>query len=255
MKMVANKTVAYEHIRKKLMLRRLKPGDMVSELGLSKEIGMSRGPIREAICQLQSEGFIRKMEGYGAFIPVLSVKEVRELYRVRAALECMAAADAAESIRPAEIEKLLECCRTIRKLAVEARRRNLKTFDEELLYRYLLADATFHMTIIDASENKLIRRVVGDLHIMSRSLVTNLEREFAPLASLSLDYLKHYRLIRPFQKHDPQEAGELMRRHILDSLPEVLTGHQQWLDGIARSRLEEYSMGIADRIHRLGEMR
>jgi len=253
MKMVA-KNVAYEHIRRKLMVGQLKPGDAVSELGLSKEMGISRSPIREAICRLQSEGFIHKMEGYGAFVPVLSVREVRELFEVRASLECLAAVQAAEIIRPAEIEKLLDCCRTIRDMAMDARRRNLKTFDEEMLYNLYQTDSLFHMTIIEASGNRLIYRIVRDLHIMSRSLVAGLEGEYVPGSALPHDYLKHSRLVRPFQKHDPRMAGEQMRQHILGPLPEVLSNHQKWLDGLARAKLVGYSTGFADRIHRLGEV-
>jgi DNA-binding GntR family transcriptional regulator len=253
MKMVA-KTIAYEHIRKKLMIGQLKPGDPVSELGLSKEMGISRSPIREAICRLQSECFIRKLEGYGAVVPALTSQEVRELFEVRAALECLAAERAAEVIRPAEIEKLLECCRTLRELAMDVRRRNLKTFDEELLHRYILADATFHITIIEASGNTLVRRIVGDIHIMSRSLVSSLEGENRPFAALSRDYLKHCRLVRPFKRHDLREASQMIRQHILGPLPEILVNHQRWLDSLARSKLAGYSSGIADRIHRLGEV-
>lgn len=256
MKMVA-KNVAYEHIRRKLMVGQLRPGDPVSELGLSKEMGISRSPIREAICRLQSEGFIRKMEGYGAFVPALNTQEVRELFEVRAALECLAAERAAETIRPAEIEKLLECCRTLRELAEEARRRNLKTFDEEMFHRYILADATFHLTIIEASGNMLIRRVVGDLHIMSRSLVSSLEGEDRTFAALSWDYLKHYRLVRPFQRHDPREAVQMIRQHILGPLPEIIDNHQRWLDSLARSKLMGFSppTSLAEQIRHLGGTR
>ncbi|RYZ64370.1 MAG: GntR family transcriptional regulator, partial [Proteobacteria bacterium] len=82
---------AYVFIQRKLLEGEIRAGDLVSELALAAEIGMSRTPIREAIGQLELEGLFDKVPRVGTLVRLPDQRELRELYEVREALESHAA--------------------------------------------------------------------------------------------------------------------------------------------------------------------
>src|SRR5436309_10950139 len=80
----------YEHLREEILSERLEPGAELLEVPLSEELGVSRGPLREAIGRLAAEGLVTVRPRRGAVVRSLSKDEFLELYQVREALEMMA---------------------------------------------------------------------------------------------------------------------------------------------------------------------
>src|SRR5436309_15468360 len=80
----------YDHLRAAILSGRLEPGAELAEVPLSAQLGVSRGPIREAIGRLASEGLVTVRPRRGAVVRPLSKEEFLELYQVREALEMMA---------------------------------------------------------------------------------------------------------------------------------------------------------------------
>src|SRR5439155_6289717 len=80
----------YEHLREEILAERLQPGTELQEVPLSEELGVSRGPIREAIGRLAAEGLVTVRPRRGAVVRSLSKDEFLEAYQVREALEWMA---------------------------------------------------------------------------------------------------------------------------------------------------------------------
>src|SRR5215218_7099701 len=72
------------------------PGQRLKEMEISRVLGISRSPVREAIQGLANEGLVRIAPQKGAFVANLNATEVAELYEVREALEIMAVRLAAE---------------------------------------------------------------------------------------------------------------------------------------------------------------
>jgi len=88
--------VAYHHIQRKISTRELRAGEPVSDVAISKELGISRTPAREAIRQLVSEGLLESVPGRGVVVITLDRNDIRELFEMREALEGLAAALAAQ---------------------------------------------------------------------------------------------------------------------------------------------------------------
>ena len=80
----------YDHLRAEILAGRLEPGAELAEVALAEQLGVSRGPIREAIGRLASEGLVTVRPRRGAVVSSLSKEEFLELYQVREALELMA---------------------------------------------------------------------------------------------------------------------------------------------------------------------
>src|SRR5437899_9132915 len=81
---------AHTFLREEILSERLQPGTELQEVALSQQLGVSRGPIRDAIGRLAAEGLVTVRPRRGAVVRLLSKDEFLELYQVREALEIMA---------------------------------------------------------------------------------------------------------------------------------------------------------------------
>jgi DNA-binding GntR family transcriptional regulator len=78
----------------------LAPGSRLSEVQVAKQLDVSRTPMREAFSQLEREGLVTIVPRVGAFVRSVTLRDVEEIYTVRAALECLAVQLASERITP-----------------------------------------------------------------------------------------------------------------------------------------------------------
>src|SRR5207237_3014802 len=100
----------YDHLREQILSGKLEPGAELAEVALSEQLGVSRGPIREAIGRLAAEGLVTVRPRRGAVVRSLSKDEFLELYQVREALEMMAVRLAVPKLEAegiAELEELI----------------------------------------------------------------------------------------------------------------------------------------------------
>src|SRR3989454_3460971 len=81
---------AHTFLRNEILSNRLPPGAELQEVALSQQLGVSRGPIREALGRLAAEGLVTVRPRRGAVVRSLSKDEFLEAYQVREALEMMA---------------------------------------------------------------------------------------------------------------------------------------------------------------------
>ncbi|MBG0740567.1 GntR family transcriptional regulator [Paeniglutamicibacter antarcticus] len=87
---------AYAALRSDIVEWRLPPGSVLAEVEQSERLGVSRTPLREALARLTAEGLTAAQRGRGVVVSNISLADVRELFELRAALECRAAELACE---------------------------------------------------------------------------------------------------------------------------------------------------------------
>lgn len=97
---------AYEGIKQLIIEEEIEPGALLSENQLAEYLSMSRTPIREAIRRLQAEGILEVRKGLGTFLKPLTLKDVKNIYEVRRALELIACETSIEQITDEEIEEI-----------------------------------------------------------------------------------------------------------------------------------------------------
>lgn len=93
-------------IRDYILKGSLKPGERLTEPSLSKLLGISRTPIREALRLLEIEGFVEIIPRRGAVVTVITDKDVDEIFELKIKLESLAAKNASRHMKPSDIEKL-----------------------------------------------------------------------------------------------------------------------------------------------------
>ena len=82
---------AYEQIRRRILDNAWPPGHRALEQEVALALGMSRTPVREALMRLQAEGLVEVIPRHGMRVLPVSPNDMREIYQILTALECMAA--------------------------------------------------------------------------------------------------------------------------------------------------------------------
>ncbi|MDA9922740.1 GntR family transcriptional regulator [Verrucomicrobiales bacterium] len=207
---------AYRHIRKKLLDGSVTPGARLSYGTIGKEIGISATPVREAVGQLASEGFVELVPQLGAVVRELTRDEAIELYELREALESYAAARAAERIGDRQLSELRENLEQSRILTEEVRKSGKTKAGKAIAKKFHALDLSFHMTIIEASRNQRMLKVVGDSHILTR--IFQADRHSFSQEILDATLSEHSAIESAVRKGDGSAAREAMQRHIRNSL-------------------------------------
>lgn len=130
----------FENLEHDILVGKYARGEVLSELRLSEELGVSRTPIREAIRRLQQENILEDT-GRGAVVVGISKEDVRDMYEIRRRVEGLAAARAAQNITDEELTRMRDIL-DLQHFYIEktgsdnsAQIRNLDSDFHELLYK------------------------------------------------------------------------------------------------------------------------
>jgi DNA-binding GntR family transcriptional regulator len=102
----SKKLLVYDVLKQRIITQIMKPGEPINEGVLSQELEISKTPIREAIQQLEKEGFIENIPGKGNFVSYISIQGLRELFEIREMLECEAIKRAAVKRDPQKLTEI-----------------------------------------------------------------------------------------------------------------------------------------------------
>lgn len=208
--------VAYHHIQRKISTRQLRAGEPVSDVTISKELGISRTPAREAIRQLVSEGLLEAIPGRGVVVITLDRDDIRDLFEIREALEGLAARSiAARGPTAGEIRDLRTVAGSLASLIKELEASREPVLDEKQMERFEVADLAFHTYIMKLAGNKRSLRTLAGIRLLIRIFAARLGgHNLATLKQINRDHLE---LIAALQAADPQSAVESVQRHLAKS--------------------------------------
>jgi DNA-binding GntR family transcriptional regulator len=204
----SKKLFVYETLKDRIINHVMKPGEPISEGLLSVELKISKTPIREAIQQLEKEGFIENLPGKGSFVSRISVQDLREFFEIREMLEC-------EAIRRAALR------RDPQKL--EAIRRSFQSSEaspQNGSPRQFRAGEQIHAFIFESIGNQRLMEIYGRLqeHIVRhRNYFFSDVHEGRPEAS----YKEHLEILEAMAAQDPARCEQAMRAHLRNSLEYV----------------------------------
>lgn len=206
---------AYDRIRDLLKTGEMAPGTRVSSLELSRRLGISRTPVREALSRLCADGVVREVPGFGVCIHQPDETELRELYGMREVLETYAARQAAEHITGDELVRLHELLLQWRSLARHLKESGEKYLDKKLGERWIKIDEKFHDIVLVAARNKLLHKTVSDMRLTAQTLEAQRSPgETVALGSAAKTYRDHTRLWKALQRHDSAAAEYWMREQL-----------------------------------------
>ncbi len=148
-KLVSLREVVYNYLREKMNSGELLPGSFFNLREISEALGISTTPLREALVQLETEGFITIFHRRGAMANALTPKVIRNIYVILGALESAALMEASPRMGPEVVDAMEEHTNAMVRCLEEG------DFDE-----YLSRNNEFHKIYINLSDNEeLVHRV------------------------------------------------------------------------------------------------
>jgi DNA-binding GntR family transcriptional regulator len=187
-------------IREAILNKEFQPGEPLREFALCERFGVSRTPVREALQQLEREGFVYINPGAGAKVAKLSIKEILKIYDVLIVLEGAACKLACSDITKDEIAKLDEYNFLFEKAMDQA--------NNDLIYEI---NANFHWLITEATRNSYL----VDLRSNFRRLVNPITRFFPLIPGQHSATLEdHGKIIEALKVGNPAMAEFVMKEHL-----------------------------------------
>lgn len=212
----------YQALRQALMTGEFTPGQSLKLRNLAQVVGTSMMPVREALLRLVAEGALEMTQTRVVTLPMMTRDRLRQIYRVRVALEAMLAGDATKRISDADIktlEKLIERMELARKASNTA--------------KFLEANLQFHFTLYRAANEHVMFRMVESLWLQSGPFI------HYGLAENQMELVnKHHRaVVQAIKKGDARAASKA----ISTDLGETQAVIMKWLpeDGARDAQLDD----------------
>jgi len=203
-------TRVYDALLNGIIKGDLAPGTQLKADQIAQQLGVSSTPVRDALSHLVKDGLVHKLPYQGWFVCRFQESEIRDLYEMRADLECFAVRHACKKVTPEEIAQL----RMVQADGEAALARR----DTEAYRQY---NQRFHTEILRAARNSQLPAVFGQISLRVQMLIA---RTIRSVGQPSRAVKEHRNLIELIAIHDAPAAETLMEHHILGALQEIL-GH------------------------------
>lgn len=187
----------YEHLRMELRYQNLKPGMFVTINQLSEQLGINRTPLRDALLQLQVEGFVTFLPQRGIQINELSAHDLKEIYEVLGALDSRALRSVFDKITPKHIEQM-------KKINEEMYQSCSSNKD---VNKYFDLNNAFHHVYLDMSDNKLLLK---QLSILRQRLFDFGAKGDWIEKVRELNYKEHFNLIELIEKGNAKAVADFI---------------------------------------------
>ena len=160
-----NSDIAYDYLRKRILNGEYAPGQALMTNVLAPEIGVSRTPIRDALRQLEADGLVTIQPRLGASVKKMDLKTFRESCELRLALETHAAGLAARNRTDIDVHEIGLALEEMRRITNEL----VKTGAvNDLIPGLVREDVRYHLAIISAAKNDLMKKEILRLHLVNR---------------------------------------------------------------------------------------
>ena len=196
-------SVVQQELERRIVQGELAPGAKLLEAALAEQLGVSRGPVREAFRMLEEAGLVRQEKNRGVFVRHIPLAEAMEIYELRAMMEEAVGRQLAATITAEQLRRV--------RAMVDMMERAVKAGDAD---QYHLLNLEFHDALVATTGNRkltlLYRRLINELSLFRRLNLVD-SRQLPMSAS------EHRAIVRAIASGDAEAAGRAMRQHVLDS--------------------------------------
>lgn len=203
----------YQALVNSIVSGQIEPGAPLRPDTIARQLEVSTTPVREAMHRLEGDGLAIKMPYQGWFVREYTELQVRELYELRAALECF-------SVRLA--------CRRITEEEMTWLKQHQATGEAALaagdMDAYRIYNRDLHAAIMKAARNSYLFPMMGRLRLQSEMLMAKTIRITGrPVRAIE----EHHRLIDLIDRREGKAAEQLMEHHILSALEDIIRWGQK----------------------------
>jgi DNA-binding GntR family transcriptional regulator len=183
-------------LREMILDGSIPPGERLNEVALASALGISRGPLREAIQRLAGEGLLTIISHRGAYVRTFEKREVDELYELRTAYEMHAARLVCERASNADLAQLDVFL--------------ADTGDAMIDGRYP-ADRDFHRRLLSLADSGALERAANDIQAQI-CLARTISASRPVRAKEAFD--EHVDIASALQARSADDAARLVREHL-----------------------------------------
>ena len=184
----------------------LPPGAQLGEADLARELGVSRGPLREGIQRLTQEGLLISVRNRGVFVIEMTPENIRDLYVARGGVERAAAQEALRLDAEAAAARLLDQAQAISEAGADPR-----AVGE--------ADIAFHEALVELAGSPRLGRVHRTLMTETRMSLRLLDDEQAVSGAR---VSSHREIAEAFRAGRAPTVDRLLHRHMEDAVARLL---------------------------------
>jgi GntR family transcriptional regulator, rspAB operon transcriptional repressor len=202
--------VAYKKILDSILDFSLKPNEIITEIGLSEKLGLSRTPIRDAIRRLENDGLI-VTQNRTKKVYFLTEKDVEEIFDLKIAIESLVAAQAAEKGTPGQIDTLSNLTVEIQLLL--EKKSSGKIEDDVFFTEWLKTDEQFHDLLFEMSGNQRARQIIHMLNTQWHRIKVGLS---AIEGRTEKGAVEHENIGKAIIQRNPEAAEKAVRTHLIN---------------------------------------
>ena len=198
----------YLSLEEAIIAGEYKRGDALTEMSLCKKMGVSRTPVRSALHRLSEEGLIEVTPNRGAVVLGVSDDDLVDTYKIRMRLEGLVSSMAAERMTDEEKRELED--------TVELSEFYLQKNDVDKLKEL---DTSFHKIIYKASGNRMLCKILSELH---RNIRSYRKLALTVPGRLEKSIEEHKNILAAIKSGDSKMADELTSRHIENAMNNMI---------------------------------
>ncbi|MFV9505680.1 MAG: GntR family transcriptional regulator [Oscillochloridaceae bacterium umkhey_bin13] len=192
-----------EAIRQGILQGDLLPGMQVNQAQIAEQLGVSRGPVREALGQLEEEGLIKNVPYKGTYVTEITSDYITELYSIRQVIETFAARLAAERATAEDLAELRNVLEAMYATAAQTDMAQMSTLD--IQFHYLICRSAHHSLLLQLWKSIAIgvRRCLALRHRIYQS----------PLEVIGT----HPDILAALEARQAEQASTILGIHIADA--------------------------------------
>ena len=146
----------YEYLKREIQAGRLIPGSYIKLNEISARLGVSKTPLRDAIIQLECEGFVSILPRKGVLLKRLTLDDIRDILQIIGALESAILRSVFDRITPSHLARMEDLNRQMRRCIQE---KTFQSFDAQ----YYALNIAFHDVFVELSNNDAIKPLMMTL--------------------------------------------------------------------------------------------
>jgi DNA-binding GntR family transcriptional regulator len=203
---------AYQLIKRQIVDGRLAPGEKLDILELSKALGVSRSPIKDALNRLALEGMLTVHPQRGTFVSTIGADDIEQLFDARLMIELWAARRGARqphSFDLAKMENILEQCASL-----------LRSEDAFEYAAYNNGDVAFHTAIVEAAANPRLNAFYRSLKAHIQAMRVYWGRAYHRAMK---SHQEHQEILETLKQGRYPEIRKILTRHIVGSKNHLLS--------------------------------
>lgn len=201
-------TEAYNIVKDQIVTLKILPGQLLMVQQLSKEYGISRTPVREALVRLKEEGLVTAADGRKFQVSYITWKLIKDIYRARQTVEVSSVANAAAHY-----------CDELGNGLTEVSERMKKSYEQGQYSDYFEADNGFHELLLEYLDNEVISNWMGKISDQQQRI------RYATMGistSMQISFNEHMAMIKAIREGDVEAAKKGMEEHLERALRDIL---------------------------------